>query len=146
MLNELFTENTPVALHEDDLNSMRYSVENRSPYLDTGLFHAAFSIPSRELIQDGHAKSVLRDSMKGILNETVRLDRRKKGFNASLNSLFPLKDSGFRSFLRDPASPLSGLVNWKVIDPWLEEDPAPNHLGKFLFSLINLRLWLEVAR
>ena len=143
MLNELFTENTPVALHEDDLNSMRYSVENRSPYLDTGLFRAAFSVPSRELIQDGHAKSVLRDSMKGILNETVRMDRRKKGFNASLNSLFPVKDPEFRSFLRDPASPLSSLVDWKVIDPWLEADPAPNHFGKFLFSLINLRLFLD---
>ena len=146
MLNELLTENTPVALHEDDLNSMRYSVENRSPYLDTQLFRTAFSIPTRELIQDGHAKSVLRDAVKGILNETVRMDRRKKGFNASLNSLFPLKDPGFRSFLRDSASPLSGLVDWKVIDPWLEEDPAPNHLGKFLFNLINLRLWFEVAR
>jgi asparagine synthase (glutamine-hydrolysing) len=145
MLNELFTENTPVALHEDDLNSMRYSVENRSPYLDTNLFHAAFAIPARELIRDGHAKSVLRDAVQGILNETVRTDRRKKGFNASLNSLFPVKDSGFRSFLRDPASPLSGLVSWQTIDPWLEEDPAPNHLGKFLFNLINLRLWFEVA-
>ena len=50
MLNELFTENTPVTLHEDDLNSMRYSVENRSPYLDTQLFRTAFSIPTRELI------------------------------------------------------------------------------------------------
>jgi len=145
MLNELFTENTPVALHEDDLNSMRYSVENRSPYLDTHLFHAAFAIPTRELIRDGHAKSVLRDAVRGILNETVRTDRRKKGFNASLNSLFPVKDPEFRSFLRDPASPLSGLVDWKVIDPWLEEEPAPNHLGKFLFNLINLRLWFEVA-
>jgi len=145
MLNELFTENTPVALHEDDLNSMRYSVENRSPYLDTHLFHAAFAIPTRELIRGGHAKSVLRDAVQGILNETVRTDRRKKGFNASLNSLFPLKDSGFRSFLRDPASPLSGLVDWKVIEPWLEQEPAPNHLGKFLFNLINLRLWFEVA-
>jgi asparagine synthase (glutamine-hydrolysing) len=146
MLNELFAENTPMALHDYDLTSMRFSVENRSPYLDANLFRVAFAIPTRELIQDGYAKSVLRDAVKGVLNETVRTDRRKKGFNASLNSLFPLKDSGFRSFLRDPASPLSGLVNWKVIDPWLEEDPAPNHLGKFLFSLINLRLWLEVAR
>lgn len=145
MLNELFTENTPVALHEDDLNSMQYSVENRSPYLDTNLFRAAFGIPARELIRNGHAKSVLRDAVKGILNEEVRIDRRKKGFNASLNSLFPLKDTEFRSFLRDPSFPVAGLVNWRVIEPWLDEEPAPNHLGKFLFNLINLRLFFEVA-
>ena len=145
MLNELLIENTPVALHEDDLNSMRYSVENRSPYLDTNLFRAAFAIPVRELIRDGHAKSVLRDAVQGILNDSVRLDRRKKGFNASLNSLFPMQDPGFRSFLKDPASPLSNLVNWKVVEPWMEENPAPNHLGKFLFNLINLRLFFSLS-
>ena len=145
MLNELFTENTPVALHEDDLNSMRYSVENRSPYLDTELFKAAYTIPTGELIRDGHAKSVLRDAVQGILNDQVRLDRRKKGFNASLNSLFPMKDPDFRRFLQDHTSPLAELVEWKVIEPWLDVDPAPNHIGKFLFNLINLRLFFEVA-
>jgi len=145
MLNELFTENTPVALHEDDLNSMRYSVENRSPYLDTELFNAAYTIPTGELIRDGHAKSVLRDAVHGILNDQVRLDRRKKGFNASLNSLFPMKDPDFRRFLQDHTSPLAELVEWKVIEPWLDVDPAPNHIGKFLFNLINLRLFFEVA-
>jgi asparagine synthase (glutamine-hydrolysing) len=145
MLNELFTENTPVALHEDDLNSMRYSVENRSPYLDTELFKAAYTIPTGELIRYGHAKSVLRDAVQGILNDQVRLDRRKKGFNASLNSLFPVKDPDFRRFLQDRVSPLAELVDWKVIEPWLDVDPAPNHIGKFLFNLINLRLFFEVA-
>jgi asparagine synthase (glutamine-hydrolysing) len=145
MLNELFTENTPVALHEDDLNSMRYSVENRSPYLDTELFKAAYTIPTGELIRDGHAKSVLRDAVRGILNDQVRLDRRKKGFNASLNSLFPMKNPDFRRFLQDHTSPLAELVEWKVIEPWLDVDPAPNHIGKFLFNLINLRLFFEVA-
>jgi asparagine synthase (glutamine-hydrolysing) len=145
MLNELFVENTPVALHDYDLSSMRFSVENRCPYLDTGLFHAAYSVPSSELIRDGHAKSILRDAVEGVLNDPVRLDRRKKGFNTSLNSLFPMKDPGLRAFLKEPSSPLANLVNWKVVEPWMEENPAPNHLGKFLFNLINLRLWFEVA-
>ena len=32
MANEMFNESVPVILHEDDLNSMYYSVENRSPF------------------------------------------------------------------------------------------------------------------
>ena len=32
MLNEIFTENTPPILNNEDLNSMRYSIENRSPF------------------------------------------------------------------------------------------------------------------
>jgi asparagine synthase (glutamine-hydrolysing) len=42
MLNELFHESIPVILHEDDLNSMFYSIENRSPYLDSRLFAFAY--------------------------------------------------------------------------------------------------------
>ena len=38
MLNELNIETTPVILNEDDLNSMNYSIENRSPYLDKEIF------------------------------------------------------------------------------------------------------------
>ena len=34
MMNELFYEIVPVLLHEDDLNSMNFSIENRTPYLD----------------------------------------------------------------------------------------------------------------
>ena len=45
MLNELFEETVPVILHEDDLNSMSVSIENRSPFLDRRLFDLANSIP-----------------------------------------------------------------------------------------------------
>ena len=37
MLNELFDEIVPAILFSDDLNSMMYSIENRSPFLDTKL-------------------------------------------------------------------------------------------------------------
>ena len=38
------------------------------------------SIPTEYFIQKGFNKYILRESMKGILNEKVRLDRKKKGF------------------------------------------------------------------
>lgn len=145
MLNELFVENTPIALHDYDLSSMCFSVENRSPYLDTALYRCAYQIPREELIQDGYAKSVLREAMQGILNEPVRLDRRKKGFNASLNSLFSMHDPELRAYLTESASPLHGLLNWKVVETWMNQDPAPNHIGKFLFGLINLRMFFDVG-
>ena len=64
MLNELFHEATPVILHEDDLNSMLYSVENRSPYLDTELQKFAYSIPASHLIQNGYGKYILGKQLK----------------------------------------------------------------------------------
>jgi asparagine synthase (glutamine-hydrolysing) len=143
MLNELFHEATPVILHEDDLNSMRYSVENRSPYLDTALFDFACSIPPRHLIRNGFGKYVLREAVAGILNDTVRLDRRKKGFNASINSMVDFHDREVRDYLLDPGAAVYQLVNRKRIVELFDLQPVPNHLSKFLFSFINCRIFLE---
>ena len=104
MLNELFHEVTPVILHEDDLNSMYFSVENRSPYLDSRLQNFAYSIPSRHLMKRGYGKYVLRKAMKGILNNQVRLDRKKKGFNASINSIIDLSDPKLIGYILDERS------------------------------------------
>jgi asparagine synthase (glutamine-hydrolysing) len=145
MLNELFHEATPVILHEDDLNSMRYSIENRSPYLDTRLLEFAYSIPSRHLIRNGHAKYVLREAVRGILNDTVRLDRRKKGFNASINSMVDFHDPAVKDFLLDPEAAVFELVNRKAVAELFDMNPVPNHLSKFLFSFINTRIFMEAA-
>ena len=143
MLNELFHEATPVILHEDDLNSMRYSIENRSPYLDTGLFDFACSIPPRHLIRNGFGKYVLREAVAGILNDTVRLDRRKRGFNASINSMVDFKDGAVRDYLLDRTAAVFELVDRDRIARLFDLFPVPNHLSKFLFSFINARVFLE---
>ena len=78
MINELTNEVVPVILKHDDLNSMYYSIENRSPYLDRDLIKFALTIPPHLLISDGYQKKVLRDSAKGILLDKVRLSKQKK--------------------------------------------------------------------
>ena len=56
MLNELFHEVVPCILKDDDHNSMNYSVENRSPYLDKDLLNFSLSLPPEMLISDGYQK------------------------------------------------------------------------------------------
>lgn len=143
MLNEIFHEATPVILHEDDLNSMCYSIENRSPYLDSKLFEFAYSIPPQHLIRDGYAKYVLREALAGILNDKVRLDRRKKGFNASIHSAVNLGDPEFKAWLLAPQSPLANYLNPSKVEPLLREPHLANHYSKFLFNVINTRIFLE---
>ena len=52
MANELFHESVPVILHEDDLNAMYFSIENRSPYLDSSLYEWSLNIPTKHLIKN----------------------------------------------------------------------------------------------
>ena len=143
MLNELFHEATPLILHEDDLNSMLYSVENRSPYLDTRLQKFAYSIPARHLIKNGYGKYVLRQATKGLLNDQVRLDRRKKGFNASINSIIDLSDKKVSDFLFDDSSELFTFIDRKKIKCLISQNDQPNHFSKFIFNLLNTKIFLD---
>ena len=142
MLNELFQESTRVILHEDDLNSMRYSIENRSPFLDINLFEFTSSIPSEHLIQDGYGKFVLRSAVDGILNDKVRMDRSKKGFNASINSILNLKDKATLDYLLSDG-PIFQIVNKSKIESLLNLEHFENSYQKFLFNFLNVKIFLE---
>jgi asparagine synthase (glutamine-hydrolysing) len=142
MFNELLHEITPVILHEDDLNCMYYSVENRSPYLDHELVDYAFSIPNEHLIKDGRAKSILRDSVQSILNDQVRLDRRKRGFNAALHSLVDFNDPETRDLIIGD-SPIFDYVKRDMIESAINQKELPNSFSKFLFYFINSKIFME---
>jgi asparagine synthase (glutamine-hydrolysing) len=142
MLNELFVETVPVMLHEDDLNAMYFSMENRSPFLDSTLFDLAYSIPSQFLIKDGMAKAVLRDAMQGIVPDLILQERRKVGFNAPIMDLLDLNDPDIRSFLLDD-SEIYNLVKKSKVEKILKEENIPNSTSKFLFNFLNTKIFLE---
>lgn len=142
MLNEMFHEAVPVILHEDDLNAMYFSIENRSPYLDRSLFEFCYRIPSRHLIRDGYAKAVLRDAMRGIVPERVLDSRRKVGFNAPIVSFLDVRDPVVRAYLLDD-SPIFDHVRRDRIETLIEKPELPNSQSKFLFYFLNAKMFLE---
>ena len=143
MLNELLHETVPPILHDDDLNSMRCSLENRSPYLDSKLCELAFAIPPEHLIRDGRAKSVLRAAVAGWLNDDVRLDRRKVGFNAAFHSVVNVDCPQTRACLLDDG-PIFELVDRERIAALLAESEIPNSISKFLFAFVGARIFLDM--
>jgi asparagine synthase (glutamine-hydrolysing) len=142
MLNELFHEAVPVILHEDDLNAMYYSIENRSPYLDRELFDFCFSIPARHLIRDGRAKAVLRDSMRGIVPDRIINNRRKIGFNAPIYAFLDVQDPDVRAYLLDNG-PIYEHVRRDKIEQLIAHADLPNSQSKFLFYFLNSKMFLE---
>ena len=72
----------PAFLRHEDRNSMAHSVESRHPFLDYRLVEFAVNCPPDFKLRDGWNKSILRDAMKGILPEKVRLRKTKLGFDA----------------------------------------------------------------
>ena len=143
MMNELFHEVVPVILKHDDLNSMYYSIENRSPYLDRDLLEFALTIPPHLLIENGLQKKILRDSGEGILIDKVRLSKQKKGFNASINSIINLNDLNVLDYIFDTNSPIAEYVDLLKLRKDLNIKFIPNHLSKLIFSIISTNFFLE---
>ena len=142
MLNELMHEVIPVILREDDLNSMYYSLENRSPYLDRELAEFLFTVPNHHLIHNGLPKWLLRAAGEGTLVDSVRLDHRKRGFNASIDSLLDRDDPAVVERLLAP-SPIFDFVRRDAMEVFLGRDMTDNSFAKFLFSFVSAKLFLE---
>jgi asparagine synthase (glutamine-hydrolysing) len=77
---DIFQYSYPQLLRYEDRNSMAFSLESRVPFLDYRLVEFVFGLPSSYKIRDGYTKAILRDSMKGILPDSVRLRKSKMGF------------------------------------------------------------------
>ena len=143
MFNEMFFEIVPVILKHDDMNSMFYSIENRSPYLDKDLYEFLLTVPPQYLISQGFQKKILRDSAKNILNDKIRLSRQKKGFNASINSIINLKNENIKQIFFDKKSMINDFINLEKFYNELDLKNIPNHTSKFIFSIITTKMFLD---
>jgi asparagine synthase (glutamine-hydrolysing) len=142
MMNELFHESVPVILHEDDLNAMYFSIENRSPFLDRNLFDFCSTIPTRHLVHDGKAKAILREAVRGIAPDQIIDNRRKVGFNAPILDFLDVADPAVRGYLLDDG-PIYQFIHKGKIEALLAKPDLPNSQSKFLFYFLNCKMFLE---
>jgi asparagine synthase (glutamine-hydrolysing) len=74
----------PRILRNFDAHSMGHGVEVRMPLLDWRLVCYAFATPDESKVGNGYAKRLLREAMRGVVPEPVRLRRDKLGYNAPI--------------------------------------------------------------
>lgn len=91
----------------NDLNSMYFSVELREPFLDYRLVERTLASPASFKINKGYTKWIYRESMKGILNELIRLRQDKVGFDNPSDEW--LKAPKIRDLVNDTLN--SGVVS-----------------------------------
>lgn len=142
MANELLHESVPVIVHEDDANAMYFSIENRAPFLDVQLFDYCQAIPTRHLIRNGLAKSVLRDAVRGLVPDAILDNPRKVGFNVPLFDYLDTSDAAVRDELLAD-SPVWSVIRKDAIADMLKAGELPNSRSKFLFNFINAKMFLE---
>jgi len=140
---DLFSFSLPVLLGYEDRNSMAHSVEARLPFLDYRLVEKLASFPLTQKMRNGWTKYVLRNAMKGILHEKVRLRRSKLGFDTPEDQWF--KQSLF-AMVKDVFQSSTFLPNYidvrRLLD-YFDRYSARTSLyqSQFFFRFFVLELW-----
>jgi len=144
MLNELFLQVVPAILHEDDLNAMYYSMENRSPFLDRQLAEFCFKIPTQHLMKDAYTKYPLRAAMRGQVHSDALWNRRKVGFNGSTRELLDPKSPAVTATILDTPA-VFDFVQRDKVEALLAKESHTDAENKLLFSIISAQAFLSAA-
>lgn len=127
-----------------DINSMRFSVETRSPFLDYILVEKILATPSDQKIRNGTSKYMLREAMKGVLSDTIRTRQDKVGFETPEHKWF--REKGFQEFIRTlihsesfKSRPYFNAA--KVQHLYAEHVSGRISIPQEIWKWINLELW-----
>ncbi len=130
----------------EDLNSMSFSLESRVPFLDHRLVEKTLAMPSDLLIQNGTTKSILRQAMKGIVTEKIRLRQDKIGFESPEDEWF--RENYFYDYILNIINSES-FKDRNIINPSKARSILNKHMNKTtqasgeLWKMINLELWFR---
>lgn len=130
----------------EDRNSMWFSIEARVPFLDYRLVEKVLATSSDQIIKKGMTKHLLRDSMKQILPEKIRMRTDKIGFETPQDEWF--SNSEWQRIIEGVLGSKS-FKERNLIDPQIAKDQYQSYLsGKInisneIWKWINLELWFR---
>ena len=142
---DLTTYSLPALLRYEDRNSMAHSIESRVPYLDQELVEAILGLPDGEIIRDGWSRIILRESMRRLLPDRIRLRRWKVGFTTPESRWLFARRAVFESLFRSPL--FQSRPYWqgaRIAQAFRDaaQGRAPSSL--LFWRVINVELWLRV--
>lgn len=88
LANDFHIEHIPYNLRDFDRASMQSGIEIRMPFMDYRLVTFLFSLPTQSKLGKGFTKLILRESMKNIMPESIRLRKLKIGLSAPVTHWF----------------------------------------------------------
>jgi asparagine synthase (glutamine-hydrolysing) len=141
-----FQFSLPQLLREEDRNSMAFSIESRLPFLDYRLVEYVFSIGPEWKVRRGMTKHVLREAMRGILPDRVRLRTYKLGFPTPISQW--LREPPMRAVL-DEVLGSASFRSRGYFDAARMQSLYADHLAgrtdawQTLWKALNLELWLR---
>ncbi|MET0372717.1 MAG: asparagine synthase-related protein [Rhizorhabdus sp.] len=131
-----------------DRMSAAAGVTSRYPFYDLKLAQFCLSLPSREKLADGLPRRVLREAMKGVMPEKVRLRLDKYDFAPSLADALLRRQRQVCNLVRSDRTGIGAYIDMDVARAALERllDRGRRVDGGSLFAVwrtVMLALWLD---
>jgi asparagine synthase (glutamine-hydrolysing) len=145
MYKELLFETIPASLRAEDRNTMAHSIESRSPFLDHRLIEYSYALDNKYKIRNGIGKWILRESMKGILPEKVRIRKDKAGFISPADEWFrTINKNQILDILNSDELKQMNIFDIDTLKSLYQEHlmGVKNH-HMFLWQFINVFIWYK---
>lgn len=139
----LFYNNLPMLLRYEDRNSMAHSVESRLPFLDYRLVEFVQSLPDDFKIHNGETKSILREAMKDVLPEQIRMRMDKIGFETPEEKWEKEHSSEFREMIKNSIDKTNGIITEKALN-YFDNVVAGSKLDFTVWRMINFGKWYDI--
>jgi asparagine synthase (glutamine-hydrolysing) len=128
-----------------DKNGMQFSLETRFPFLDHNLVEKVLSLPSDNYIKNGYTKVIMRNALKGILPEKIRMRKDKIGFSTPESDWF--KNKEIQALLSDVVESRSfnerGFFNINQCKKEVRLLQEYNKFNPEFWKWIHLELWFR---
>ncbi|MBQ6791358.1 MAG: asparagine synthase (glutamine-hydrolyzing) [Paludibacteraceae bacterium] len=129
-----------------DRDTMAFGVEGRSPFLDKDLVEYSIALKDELKIKGGYTKFILREVMKGIMPEKVRLRVDKKGFSVPQDEWFRTEQFQelVREILQSESFAKRGYFKPEEAMKLYQRHLAGEiNISKDIWKWINLELWFR---
>jgi asparagine synthase (glutamine-hydrolysing) len=135
----------PALLHYEDRNSMAFSIEARTPFLDYRLVEFCLGLPFDEKINGIETKYLLRKSMKDLLPPEISGRRDKKGYPTPFARWLREDRMAFaREILDSPECRSRNILNPEGVEDRLRRHLAGEDFNWEIWRFITLELWMRI--
>jgi asparagine synthase (glutamine-hydrolysing) len=132
-------------LRYEDKNSMAFSVETRTPFVDYRLVELAFSLPACYKIHDGWTKYLFRAGIEGLIPEKVRWRKDKMGFPTPEAAWMRGNGDKIRDIFAGKGFRAAAYLDQKRVLQSVDRLLGAENAGGLtaLWKPLNLELWLR---
>jgi asparagine synthase (glutamine-hydrolysing) len=145
-VDDILLDTLPQLLRTEDRSSMAFSLEARVPLLDHKLVEYGLSLPDHLKVNNGWSKYAIREAMRGVIPDNIRLRKTKLGF-AAPDRIWLSKS--LRSHVSELIATdlrcgryvdVKALRNWYG-SPESADANTESYLG--LFRILSLEMWMR---